>query len=79
MRNIRIKYVHLPGNIRACVVKCFDESDWFTIFVNSSLCETAQHKALMHELDHIKKDDFSSIISVTDLEEICHEKRRYDN
>lgn len=73
MCNINIRKEHLPGNIKGCIVRCFEDSDWYTIFINASLCESIQHEVLLHELSHIKSSDFSSSLTATQLEEIQHE------
>lgn len=70
--NIRIEKKHLPSNIRAFCVRCYEDCDYFTIFVNCNLNEQVQLDALLHELDHIRKDDFTCIANANMLERMRH-------
>lgn len=72
MCNINIKKKHLPGSIKAFIVRCYEDADWFTIFINASLSQQAQLETLRHELKHIKNNDFSSELTATEIEDYEH-------
>ena len=51
-----------------------DDGDvYYTIFINSELCEAKRQATLQHELDHIERDDFHSAIHASQLEALAHQ------
>lgn len=78
MEHIRIEQVPMPANIKACTVRCYEDADYFTVFINVSLSEQAQWLALQHELEHIKMNDFCTVFSATELEEWRHLNEKND-
>lgn len=56
MNEFYVRYVELPYTVKAVTIPN-TEGD-FDIYINSTLDEVQQHKALTHEIKHIKKDHF---------------------
>lgn len=56
MEDVYIRKVALPRSVRALTLPNADSS--FDIYVNTNLPEDLQHKAVQHELAHIRKDHF---------------------
>lgn len=54
--NIFVRTVLLPETVRAVVLP--NDDGTFDIYINSRLPEELQHKALEHELTHIRRDHF---------------------
>ena len=51
-----------------------DDGDvYYTVFVNSELCEARRQKTLAHELEHIANGDFHSAIHASKLEYLAHQ------
>ncbi len=53
---IFVRLVPLPLAVRAVTLP--NDDGTFDIYVNSNLPEELQHRALEHELKHIRKDHF---------------------
>lgn len=53
---IFVRHIQLPGTVRAVTLPNNDGT--FDIYINSTLPEELQQKALDHELKHIRKDHF---------------------
>ena len=54
--NIFVRLVSFPKTIRAVTLP--NDDGTFDIYINSDLPEELQHKALNHELEHIRRDHF---------------------
>lgn len=54
--NIYIRLIPLPGPVRAVTLP--NDDGTFDIYVNAGLPEELQHRAIDHELAHIRKDHF---------------------
>lgn len=54
--NIFVRLVPLPIAVRAVTLPNNDGT--FDIYINANLPEELQHKALAHELEHIRRDHF---------------------
>lgn len=54
--NIFVRLVSFPKTIRAVTLP--NDDGTFDIYINSNLPEELQHKALAHELEHIRGDHF---------------------
>lgn len=52
--NIFVRTIPLPDTVRAVVLPNDDST--FDIYINANLPEELQHKALDHELEHIRRD-----------------------
>ena len=52
-----IKYISLPTCIHGCVVQ--DDNGYNTIYINCNIGIEEQKKALLHEVTHIARGDFS--------------------
>lgn len=72
--NIFVREISMPITIKGFVVRCYEDLDYFTIVVNSSLSEECKNEVIEHEMDHINRGDFSSCIPAGILEEIRHAK-----
>lgn len=62
--------VDMPGRIGATAIP--NEDGTYTIYVNSRLTVEKQRKAYLHEIRHIKNDDFYKDICVDEIELIAH-------
>lgn len=62
---IRYMQLELPARVKAFTVK--NEDDYF-IVVNSILSRSQQLREINHELNHIKKGDYSSELSADSIE-----------
>lgn len=54
--NIFVRMVLLPETVRAVTLP--NDDGTFDIYVNSSLPDELQDRALEHELEHIRRDHF---------------------
>jgi len=61
-----VRLLDLPHSIKGFVRHNVDGSD--TIVLNSRLSRETQEKTMIHELEHIKRDDFYSEKSADDIE-----------
>ena len=65
-------YEELPYKIRGFVREtCEPDGDYYTIILNSRLSFEQQQKTYLHEMEHIKNDDFRKE-SVDEIEKIRH-------
>jgi len=65
--------MQLPATIRGFTVYSFDEGEmYYTIIINTALNTIMQTQTYIHEVDHIKNNDFDKVISVQELESIRH-------
>lgn len=69
MTNFHVIYCDLPCCIKGFVRKYVDE---YAIVLNSRLTREQNKKTMMHELDHIKNDDFYRDVDVQQLENHAH-------
>jgi len=51
-----VRYINLPCSVRGLTV--MDNENFYNIYINARLSLTHQHDALMHELEHINRNDF---------------------
>lgn len=66
VRFIRMK---MPIGIRGIAVKsCQSDGDFYTALINEDLSEEATQRAVLHEIQHVEEDDFTSEYSVSDIE-----------
>lgn len=61
-----IRYIDLPYTIKGVTV--LDSDGFYNIYINSHLSWEEQKKAVKHELEHIRRDDFDNICA--SLEEV---------
>lgn len=54
--NIFVRSVPLPEAVRAVVLP--NDDGTFDIYINSTLPDEVQQRALNHELEHIRRDHF---------------------
>lgn len=57
MQMINVKYLELPCRVKALSTK--NEDDSYTIILNSKLNIEQNKRSFLHELRHIKKNDFN--------------------
>ena len=62
----------LPGDINAAVRVSPD--GWVSIYINDYLSPEARKKALKHELEHIRRDDWYNDMTIDEVEQ-CHGKK----
>lgn len=53
-----IRYIDLPCKVNGTTVQ--DASGFYNVYINSRLSYEAQQRAIIHELTHIRRDDFYS-------------------
>lgn len=70
--NIVLLYRDMPGRIRALTNK--NDDGTYTIIINARCSWEAQKVAVIHELMHIKGNDFSADIQADMLEKMLHNK-----
>lgn len=68
---INIVRMALESDVDATTIPNEDGS--YTIFVNSSLCEEQAKKAVLHEVFHIKNDDFNDFQKASLIERMLRE------
>lgn len=74
IENVNIREMYLGDAINAFITYVVDDCEvWYTIFLNDALCEEKKRKALQHELEHIRRGDFDSMIPAAQLESIAHD------
>ena len=61
-----IRYIDLPYTIKGVTV--LDSDGFYNVYINSLLSWEEQKKAVKHELEHIRRDDFDNICA--SLEEV---------
>lgn len=69
--NINIIIAYLGSNIEAMTTQNSDGS--YTIAVNASLSEERAKKAILHEVFHIKNDDFGDFQHASLIERMLRE------
>lgn len=68
--NIVLLYRDMPGRVRALTNK--NDDGTYTIIINARCSWEAQKAAVIHELMHIKGNDFSADIQADMLEKMLH-------
>lgn len=66
MDDVRVIYADLPPHIKGMLVKTFDEEDYYTIVINSSLNIEQQRETYEHEIKHMKARDFDEVEKTVD-------------
>ena len=61
-----IRLLDMPCSVKA--MTALDEDGYFNIYLNSKLSREEQQKAVMHELVHIRKDDFRNALDIREAE-----------
>ena len=56
MTEIIVRKIPLPVHVRAFTMP--DPQGDYNIYINSALSEEQQRRSLLHELRHIRRDDF---------------------
>lgn len=73
MSNIVVRLMDMPCSVKGCVVKDFDNDEFYTILLNSRLSHDANLSSYQHEMEHIDCDDFSSDLTADEIESIRHD------
>jgi Zn-dependent peptidase ImmA (M78 family) len=71
MFDYRIVLLDLPCKIKGTTTK--DENDFYTIYINARLSDEQQIETFLHELEHIKNDDYYGTCA-DQLERRCRER-----
>lgn len=69
MDNVRVVVADMPCSVRAYTIY---SDDFYTIVLNDNLSYMQRQKAYMHEIEHIKSDDFIKDSSVGIIEFYAH-------
>ncbi len=56
MTEIIVRKIPLPATVRAFTMP--DAQGDYNVYINSALSEEQQRRSLLHELTHIRRDDF---------------------
>lgn len=62
-----VRYVSLPMHIHGMTVQ--DENGFYNVYINSDQSEEVQRAAYEHELEHLKRNDFSKLDTPLELVE----------
>lgn len=73
MNNVSVKFVDMPCSIRGCIVRHYDDDEYFTIMINSRMSADAQASTYKHEIEHLNCNDFSCYLSAGQIESIRHD------
>lgn len=68
MNDIIVRSKDMPVGIKG--VTLLDEAGDYNIYINSRLSMVTQHKAYLHELTHIRRNDFYNDLSIFEAEQI---------
>lgn len=67
--DVRFVKMKMPIGIKGLAVKsCQSDGDFYTALINEDLSENATKRAVLHEIEHVSEDDFTSDYSVSDIE-----------
>lgn len=68
---INIVMMDLPGSIKGFVVQTMDDNGepFYTVCINSNLCEEVQFRTMRHEFAHIVNGDFVAETAINIIEE----------
>ena len=67
--DVRFIKMKMPISVKGFAVKsCQSDGDFYTALINEDLNESAAKRAVLHELEHVSEDDFTSDYSVSDIE-----------
>ena len=61
-----VYYMPLPDGIHGAVV--MGEDDYYSIYINSNSPQEEQQKTFIHEIKHIRNNDFRNGLSIRDIE-----------
>lgn len=70
MNKVIVRLMQLPYHINAFTV--MDENDDYNIYINARLTCECRSKAYMHELRHIKRNDFHNFLPIKEAENSEH-------
>lgn len=75
MERIQVHLIDFPCTIRGLTVYYYDEDGtvYYTILINSRLCDQMHCATYDHEIAHINNHDFDKMMPVEDLEAFRHE------
>jgi Zn-dependent peptidase ImmA (M78 family) len=62
----RVYLMPFPGDIRAAVR--LDEEGFPSIYINDKLSPAAKKRAFLHELKHIRNNDFHNGLQIQEIE-----------
>jgi hypothetical protein len=61
-----VRFINLPITVKGLTV--VDETGFYNIYINSRLSYEEQERTKAHELEHIKRGDFSSYATLEEIE-----------
>ena len=67
MNDIIVRLQDMPIGIKG--VTLLDEAGDYNVYINSRLSMATQQKAYLHELTHIRRDDFYNSLSISEAEQ----------
>ena len=69
MDNVRFVRAKIPARAHGFAVKsCQPDGDFYTAVISEDLSDEAAYRAALHEIEHVREDDFTSEYSVSELE-----------
>lgn len=80
MDEIFVHYLSLPANVNGFTIK--NQDNTYSIILNSCSSKEKQYEAYLHELEHIRENDFFSELEASSIENIVRKKISpisYDN
>lgn len=69
---VRVRLVDMPTTVPGFSIQTPD--GWTTIILNSRCSHSKNLESYRHEMEHIENDDFSSELSVDEIEAVAHRK-----
>ena len=73
MFDYNIVLLDLPCTVKGLTAK--DENDFYTIYINARFGGEQQIEAFLHEIEHIKCNDFCQDCDIAIIENGCRERR----
>lgn len=68
MGDVFVRLLDMPVSVNGMTL--MDPDTNYNIYINSRLSADEQRKALEHELEHIRRDDFYNSLPIQEIEEI---------
>ena len=68
MGDVIVRLLDMPVSVNGMTL--MDPDTNYNIYINSRLSADEQRKALEHELEHIRRDDFYNSLPIQEIEEI---------
>ena len=74
MNCIQVRFIDLPHRVHGVTTYCMDANGeiFYTILLNARDTAERHRSSYVHELEHISNCDFSSMMSIDELEGLRH-------